>query len=133
MFMSVWRWNVRTGPVEFRGIDNYTRVLSDPIFQSAIGNTVYYTLIWVPLTMAIGLFLAIIVNQKIRGQTFFRGGLLLPGDRQLGGDHDPVDLHRLAVRAVQQHARGPAVSIRLRHVARVRARTRTGSATRTPR
>jgi multiple sugar transport system permease protein len=78
MFISVWRWNVRTGPVEFKGIDNYTRVLSDPIFQSAIGNTVYYTLIWVPLTMAIGLFLAIIVNQKIRGQTFFRGAFYFP-------------------------------------------------------
>jgi multiple sugar transport system permease protein len=78
MFISVWRWNVRTGPVEFRGIDNYTRVLGDPIFQAAIGNTLYYTLIWVPLTMAIGLFLAIIVNQKIRGRTFFRGAFYFP-------------------------------------------------------
>jgi multiple sugar transport system permease protein len=78
MFISVWRWNVRTGPVEFKGIDNYTHVLSDPIFQAAIGNTVYYTVIWVPLTMAIGLFLAIIVNQKIRGQTFFRGAFYFP-------------------------------------------------------
>ena len=78
MFISVWRWNVRTGPAEFKGIDNYTHVLSDPIFQAAIGNTVYYTVIWVPLTMAIGLFLAIIVNQKIRGQTFFRGAFYFP-------------------------------------------------------
>jgi multiple sugar transport system permease protein len=78
MFISVWRWNVRTGPVEFRGIDNYTKVLADPIFQSAVMNTVYYTAIWVPLTMAIGLFLAVIVNQKIRGQTFFRGAFYFP-------------------------------------------------------
>jgi multiple sugar transport system permease protein len=78
MFISVWRWNVRTGPVEFRGIDNYTKVLADPIFQSAVTNTVYYTAVWVPLTMAIGLFLAVIVNQKIRGQTFFRGAFYFP-------------------------------------------------------
>jgi multiple sugar transport system permease protein len=77
-FISVWKWNVRTGPVDFRGIDNYTRVLGDPIFQSAVTNTLYYTIVWVPLTMAIGLFLAIIVNQKIRGQTFFRGAYYFP-------------------------------------------------------
>jgi len=78
MFISVWKWNVRTGPVEFKGIDNYTRALSDPVFQGAITNTLYYTVIWVPLTMAIGLFLAVIVNQKIRGQTFFRGAFYFP-------------------------------------------------------
>jgi multiple sugar transport system permease protein len=78
MFISVWRWNVRTGPVEFRGIDNYTKVLADPVFQQAVTNTLYYTVIWVPLTMAIGLFLAVVVNQKIRGQTFFRGAFYFP-------------------------------------------------------
>ena len=78
MFISVWRWNVRTGPVTFRGLDNYVSVLSDPIFQSAVRNTVYYTVVWVPLTMAVGLFLAVIVNQKIRGRTFFRGAFYFP-------------------------------------------------------
>jgi ABC-type sugar transport system permease subunit len=78
MFISVWRWNVRTGPVTFKGIDNYINVLSDPILISAITNTAYYTLIWVPLTMAVGLFLAVIVNQKIRGRTFFRGAFYFP-------------------------------------------------------
>jgi len=70
-YISVWKWNVRSGPVTFVGIDNYVNALKDPIFQSAVGNTLYYTVIWVPLTMAIGLFLAVIVNQKIRGRTFF--------------------------------------------------------------
>jgi multiple sugar transport system permease protein len=78
IFISVWKWNVRTGPVEFKGIDNYTKALSDPVFQQAITNTLYYTVVWVPLTMAIGLFLAVIVNQKIRGQTFFRGAFYFP-------------------------------------------------------
>jgi multiple sugar transport system permease protein len=77
-FISVWRWNVRTGPVDFRGIDNYVRVLNDPVFISAIKNTLYYAAVWVPLTMAIGLFLAIIVNQRIRGRTFFRGAFYFP-------------------------------------------------------
>src|SRR6188472_3802468 len=65
-YISVWKWNVRTGPVKFVGLDNYVNALNDPIFRSAVANTLYYTVIWVPLTMAIGLFLAVIVNQKIR-------------------------------------------------------------------
>jgi ABC-type sugar transport system permease subunit len=78
VFISVWRWNVRTGPVTFKGIDNYLGVLSDPIFLAAVKNTAYYAVLWVPLTMAAGLFLAVIVNQKIRGQTFFRGAFYFP-------------------------------------------------------
>ena len=35
-------------------------------------------MIWVPLTMALGLFLAVIVNQKLRGQTFFRAAFYFP-------------------------------------------------------
>jgi ABC-type sugar transport system permease subunit len=77
-FISVWRWNIRTGPQQFLGLDNYVKALNDPIFQSAVTNTVYYTVIWVPLTMALGLFLAVIVNQKIRGKTFFRGAFYFP-------------------------------------------------------
>ena len=77
-FISVWQWNIRTGPVKFLGPNNYINALKDPIFQSAVTNTVYYTVIWVPLTMALGLFLAVIVNQKIRGRTFFRGAFYFP-------------------------------------------------------
>jgi multiple sugar transport system permease protein len=77
-FISVWKWNVRTGPVNFVGLDNYVNALNDSIFRSAVTNTLYYTVIWVPLTMALGLFLAVIVNQRIRGRTFFRGAFYFP-------------------------------------------------------
>lgn len=78
VWISLWRWNVRSGPEVFKGLANYATALQDPIFQRAVQNTVYYAVVWVPLTMAIGLFLAIIVNQKIRGQTFFRGAYYFP-------------------------------------------------------
>jgi ABC-type sugar transport systems, permease components len=78
LYISLWKWNVRSGPVEFKGLDNYWAALADPIFQRAVQNSIYYAVVWVPLTMAIGLFLAIIVNQKIRGQTFFRGAYYFP-------------------------------------------------------
>jgi hypothetical protein len=47
-FISVWRWNIRTGPVRFVGLDNNVHALTDPIFRSAVTNTLYYTVIWVP-------------------------------------------------------------------------------------
>ena len=78
LFISVWKWNLRSGPVEFTGLRNYGTALSDPIFQTAIRNTLYYAVVWVPLTMALGLFLAVIVNQKIHGQTFFRAAFYFP-------------------------------------------------------
>src|ERR1035437_3100539 len=78
LYISVWKWNLRTGPLEFTGLRNYTTALNDPIFQTAIKNTLYYAVVWVPLTMVLGLFLAVIVNQKIRGQTFFRAAFYFP-------------------------------------------------------
>ena len=77
-FISVWDWNVRSGPQEFLGLANYQGLLTDPIFHRAIQNSIYYALIWVPLTMVIGLSLAVIVNQKLRGQTFFRAAYYFP-------------------------------------------------------
>src|SRR4051812_17703540 len=68
-YISLWKWNYRSGPVQFLGITNFQKLLHDDLFITAIKNSLYYTVIWVPLTMAIGLFLAVIVNQKIRGQS----------------------------------------------------------------
>ena len=78
LWISVWDWDIRTGPVEFLGLGNFQRMLGDATFQSAVRNSVYYTLVWVPLTMAVGLFLAVVVNAKIRGQTFFRAAFYFP-------------------------------------------------------
>lgn len=77
-WISIWDWNLRTGPEAFMGLDNYTRALQDPIFIRAITNVVVYALLWVPLTMALGLSLAVIVNQRIRGRTFFRATFYFP-------------------------------------------------------
>lgn len=76
-YISFFRWGLR-GATEFRGLRNYEALLSDDIFLMAVGNTLYYTVLVVPLQMALGLFLAVIVNQKIRGQAFFRAAFYFP-------------------------------------------------------
>jgi ABC-type sugar transport system permease subunit len=78
VFISVFQWNIRSGAGKFIGIQNYQNALTDPIFIRAIQNSLYYAVIWVPLTMAVGLFLAVLVNQKLRGRTFFRAAFYFP-------------------------------------------------------
>ena len=57
-------------------------------------------------TMAIGLFLAVIVNQKIRGQTFFRAAFYFPAIASSAAITVAVDLHLRARRPVQRHPGG---------------------------
>ncbi|HXI80138.1 MAG TPA: sugar ABC transporter permease [Verrucomicrobiae bacterium] len=78
LFISVFQWNIRSGAGAFIGIQNYQNVFKDPIFIRAIQNSLYYAIVWVPLTMAVGLFLAVLVNQKLRGRTFFRAAFYFP-------------------------------------------------------
>jgi multiple sugar transport system permease protein len=78
VFISVFQWNIRSGAGAFIGIENYQNVFKDPIFIRAIQNSLYYAVVWVPLTMAVGLFLAVLVNQKLRGRTFFRAAFYFP-------------------------------------------------------
>jgi multiple sugar transport system permease protein len=78
VYISIWQWNIRSGAGAFIGLKDYQSALSDPIFHRAIQNSLYYAVIWVPLTMAVGLFLAVLVNQKLRGRTFFRAAFYFP-------------------------------------------------------
>jgi multiple sugar transport system permease protein len=78
-FISFFDWGIR-GPREFLGLANYQDLLlDDPVFvPKAVMNTLRYSAIVVPAQMALGLFLAVVVNQKIRGQTFFRAAFYFP-------------------------------------------------------
>jgi multiple sugar transport system permease protein len=78
LFISVVEWAIRGGAGDFIGLENYQTVVGDRIFQKAVYNTLTYTVVVVPLQMALGLLLAVIVNAKIRGQTFFRAAFYFP-------------------------------------------------------
>lgn len=59
-------------PAKFIGLANFKRLGTDTFFWSALKNTLVYVIGVVPLTMIMSLFLAILLNQKIRGRAFFR-------------------------------------------------------------
>ena len=50
LFISFFRWEI-LGPTAFIGLRNYQFLLTDPNFHKAIFNTVYYTVIVVPIQM----------------------------------------------------------------------------------
>jgi ABC-type sugar transport system permease subunit len=77
LFISFWRWEI-LGPTAFIGVRNYQALLSDPTFIKSIGNTLYYTVGVVPLEMALGLLLAVTVNQIRFGKAFFRSAFYFP-------------------------------------------------------
>jgi ABC-type sugar transport system permease subunit len=63
---------------KFVGLDNFTRMFSDAHFHRALINTAYFTLMFVPLLLAISLLVAILVNRRLFGMQFFRMLYFLP-------------------------------------------------------
>jgi len=63
----------------FIGLDNYAALFSDAKFWSSLGNTVYFVVVGVPLTLIIGLAIATALSRGItRFRTAFRVGYYLP-------------------------------------------------------
>jgi multiple sugar transport system permease protein len=65
--LSFTRWDLLTDPV-FTGLRNYGRMVDDKLFWQSLSVTVRYTLLYVPVELAGGLLLALLMNQRgVRG------------------------------------------------------------------
>ena len=65
--------------MRFAGIDNYTRLLSDKTFHKALGNTILYLLIQVPIMIVLALVISSMLNDKsLKLKGFFRTAIFLP-------------------------------------------------------
>ncbi len=71
------RWNVVT-PMEWVGLKNFERLFKDPLFFKAIGNTIRFLLIHIPLQIVVALGFAVLLNTKLRMRGFFRAVYFLP-------------------------------------------------------
>ncbi len=80
IYISFFHWGIlgKDSQDPNAGWSNYSRVLHDPIFHTALKNIAEYTAGVVPLEMALGLLLALIVNQRLRGRNFFRAAFYFP-------------------------------------------------------
>jgi len=77
-FFSLTDWSV-VGQWNFIGFANYIEMFTrDRLFARSVGNTLYYVVFAVPLNVTMAFLLALLLNAKVRGQTFFRTMFYLP-------------------------------------------------------
>ena len=75
--LTFHKWNI-ISPMEYTGLNNYVRLFNDTTFLRSIGNTLIFLVIHIPLQIIFALFLAEILNQKIKLSGAFRGAFFLP-------------------------------------------------------
>ncbi|WP_284645057.1 carbohydrate ABC transporter permease [Paenibacillus silviterrae] len=76
--MSFTNWDL-TSPLKFVGLANYRMAFfEDPVFVETIWNTLYFTLLFVPLNIVITLSLALLTQRSIPGIGFFRTAIFSP-------------------------------------------------------
>jgi ABC-type sugar transport system permease subunit len=72
IYYSLNDWNVFTGDLDFVGGKNYAQLLDDPQLPKVLGATAIFSIGVVVFNIALGLGLAVMLNRKFRGVTFFR-------------------------------------------------------------
>jgi ABC-type sugar transport system permease subunit len=81
MLMAIWlsltEWDMLR-PATFVGLSNYQQMLHDDLFWKSLTVTFYFTLVSVPLSLAISFAVAMLVNVNVRGISLFRMLFYLP-------------------------------------------------------
>ena len=72
LFISFHQWRI-IGQPSFVGLSNYKRALGQEEFWVALRNTTLFSFVTVPLGWVLALASALLLNQSLRGRTFFRG------------------------------------------------------------
>jgi multiple sugar transport system permease protein len=76
-FFSLTDWTIGGSP-SFIGVENYQTLYRDELFWKSLSVTTYYTLGTVPLVLVLGFVLALLLNQQVRGLSFWRTIYYLP-------------------------------------------------------
>jgi multiple sugar transport system permease protein len=78
LFISFTKWDLLS-PLKFVGLQNYEKMFTrDPLFWQSLKVTAIYTCVYVPMELAGGLVLALLMNQKLRFVGVFRTIYYLP-------------------------------------------------------
>ncbi len=76
-YISFHEWNIIKPDKPFVGLQNYLDLIDDPRFHRAVKNTMTF-MIGVPLNLIAGLFVALLLNTKVRGQAIYRTLFYIP-------------------------------------------------------
>lgn len=75
--LTFHNWNI-ISPMKYTGLNNYIRLFNDATFFKSLVNTLIFLAIHIPLQITVALFLAEILNQKIKLRGIFRGAFFMP-------------------------------------------------------
>jgi len=76
-YISLREWSLIDTP-RYVGLENYARLANDALFWQSLQNTVVYSVATVPMSLAIGLTLAVALNRDLLGRTILRSIFFLP-------------------------------------------------------
>ena len=76
--VSLSDWKGLTPDYTFAGLKNYLNLFADPRFHVDVRTTVIFTVVFVGGALILGLFLAILLDQHLPGEAFFRALFLFP-------------------------------------------------------
>jgi multiple sugar transport system permease protein len=71
-------YDVLAGTISFVGLDNFTAIFTDEVWNASIWHTVVYTFFTVPVAMAIAVLIAVLLNNKLRLRAWYRAAFFLP-------------------------------------------------------
>ena len=77
LVISFTNWDI-VNPPQWAGLSNYESMLGDPLFFQSLKVTTLYALVAVPLQIVLGLFIALLLNTKIRLIGLYRTLFYLP-------------------------------------------------------
>jgi putative chitobiose transport system permease protein len=77
IWLSFTDYNI-VADAEFIGLENYKELFADALFWKVLGQTLLYLIIVVPALVILPIFLAILVNQQVKGIGFFRSAYYVP-------------------------------------------------------
>ncbi len=77
-FVSLLKWNMIDPVRPFVGIGNYVQLLQDETFITALGNTTYFAIVSVFLTIPLALLFAVLLNRKLTGMSWYRTAFFVP-------------------------------------------------------
>nr|WP_253298044.1 sugar ABC transporter permease [Paenibacillus sp. MSJ-34] len=80
LYLSLSSWDLLSGVkgIKFIGLDNYIRMFQDPTILQALKNNLLYTVLTVPVPIAIALVLAVLIQSKVYLKDYFKVAFFIP-------------------------------------------------------
>ncbi|MGM0568986.1 MAG: carbohydrate ABC transporter permease [Elusimicrobiota bacterium] len=76
--LSFFKWDMLSGNYSFAGLENYLQMFRDPRFINAARNTLIYVAGVIPVGMGLALFIAVLVNNKMKAFAAYRTSIFIP-------------------------------------------------------